>query len=84
MVPTRTMEVAVYQVADVVTVGDHGVATVVAVRVVSCVLVAVVLGCAAVGIVRIDRQCVLVDAAGGDMPSCHLVGHRLPFDYRPG
>ncbi len=73
MVPMCPMEVAIYQVADVIAVRNHSVAAVVAVHVITCVLVAEVLGRAAVGMVGIDRQHVVVDTAGGHMVEMTVV-----------
>ena len=63
MVPMCPMEVAIYQVADVIAVRNHSVAAVVAVHVITCVLVAEVLGRAAVGMAGINRKHVVVDFA---------------------
>ena len=71
-----SVEVAVHQVADVVAMRNHGVATVLTVRVITCVLVAEVFWGAAVRMVGIDRQYVLLDAGVGDVvqvPVVHVV-----------
>lgn len=73
MVPMRPMEMAVYEVADVIAVRNHCVPTVVAVDVITCVLVAEVLGRAAVGMVGVDRKHVVVDSAGGHMVEMTVV-----------
>ncbi len=73
MVPMCPMEVAIYQVADVIAVRNHSVAAVVAMHVISGVLVAKVFGRAAVGMVGIDRQHVVVDTAGGHMVEMTVV-----------
>ncbi len=73
MVTMCTMEVAVYQIADMVAVRDHGMATVVAVVVITSVLVAEVLGRAAVGMLSVDRYDVFVHAAGGHIVQMTIV-----------
>ena len=64
---------AVHQVADVIAVRNRGVATVVAVNMINCVLVAEVLGRAAIGMLGIDRKHVLHDAASGLMVQMTVV-----------